>query len=318
MADLPVKGSIAAASSKEFFRDINSSTLGGQYVAFNMGLPQLRFPSATDLGLVAPGALSINNQYDLFPFKDNSLALTEIEVPTTIMILDKKTSNIQLQTNRFILQSISKPEQERFQIIETFGEPSVYFYDQRTRVYTLQGMLLDSEDPKQIENQGGSLSADKAKGKYYWATAFQAFYDDYLRGTKLKDSNSIAALFVDNNFIKGYPIQLVLGKSSGDTAHVVTFQMTWVIESETLLSRRKAEWLFKQGRVNKETVAAINAYFDALNTYNLAYVDWNREATPVGSVTALSTKKDAAETAVIQALKAVKAALDKAAGQSSK
>lgn len=300
-----------ALAAKDLSRVVNNSSLMGSYIPNNMALAKQYFPTVDSLGL---GTLLNLDKSTIFPFKDNSLAITDIEVPTTILVLSKGSGQIQLQTNRFILQSISKPSQERFQIIETFGDPAVYFYGDRTKVYTLQGLLVDAEDPLQVNNTGtGTPEQQRSKGKYYWATAFQDLYENHLRGTILTQRSQIAAIYVNNWFIKGYPVQLVINKESANTPQLASFQMTWVIEKESLLSATNAEWLYRNNTLKGEAAQALNAYLDALVKYDDAYLAWQKESKGVPDVTPLSQAKDRAASAVKTALKNLESAIVKEA-----
>jgi hypothetical protein len=255
------------AQASSDMRNFLSNNTNGRTILSAAAYPKRNFPTTDNLGL--KGLLDSNA---IFPFKNNSVALTDIEVPTTIVVLaGAKQNEIKYQTNKFILQSIIKPLQERFQIIETFGEPALYFYDKRTRIYTIQGLLFDAEDPSQLNNPGGTVASDTLKGANYWATAFQDFYDRALRGTVLAQKKWIAALYVNNWYIKGYPLNLTISKTSEALPQTVSFQMTWAIKSETLLSSQAARALWSKNRLSKDTIDAYNEYLGALSEYTAAY-----------------------------------------------
>jgi hypothetical protein len=309
---VPVAVPDSPAMASRNFKAVLNQTPNGDYAAMSLSYPKRNFPSATTLGLQAELGKYPGNMNNIFPFKDNNLASTEIEVPTTILVLEKETRKILLQTNKFLLQTISKPRQERFQIIETFGDPSVYFYGDRTRVYTIQGLLMDAENAPELGMDVKTAAQERAKGKYYWATAFQDFYENFLTGTKLKSAvpPRVAVLYVNNSFIEGYPIQLVVSKESMNMPQAASFQMTWVIEKETLLTQKFAEHLYMNNRITETTAAAINTYITAAANYEKAYKEWNTSAGGVTSTPALATAKDAAAQKVVSALSEVKVCLD--------
>lgn len=285
-----------ARYSSEFKNIVENSEYAGQDLAF----PRRRNPSVAELGLGS--LLARDNFGNIFPYKDNTISLTDTETPTTILILNKATSEIVYQTNKFILQQISKTNHERFQIIETFGDPSVYFYDKRTRIYNIQGILFDGENTKALLDVETGFS----ESKYYWATAFQAFYDDHLRGTKLKEQNFIAAIYVNNWFIKGYPIQLVISKEAQTMPQIASFQMAWVVESDNLLSKNKAKWLYGNGTMSAEVSQAVNNYLSAVTVYEQAYTAWGTGGMSAENISKLVADRDKAELAVKEALTIVK------------
>jgi len=79
-----------------------------------------------------------------FPFKRPIESLCPINTPATILILSDPGSKIQYSTNKFILQSITKPHNEKVQIMETFSNSHLFFFGERTKIYTMQGVVLDA------------------------------------------------------------------------------------------------------------------------------------------------------------------------------
>ena len=198
-------------------------------------------------------------------FKDPSMFIVTNETPTVMMILNKSDSKILNQTNKFLLQSITKPQQEKFQVIETFGKSHVFFYGERTRVYTIQGVLIDGL--RQYESFSAvTENQHRTQFSNNWSTALQDFYNTELRGTLLKDRGHIAALYVNGWMIRGYPVQLTIAKESNNMPDAVTFQMTWVIEDEILLNRGIVRDMYK----NPETGQVL----DAQNIVNKLLYDY--------------------------------------------
>ena len=203
-------------------------------------------------------------------FKNPSLNIVSHETPSVIMILDKKTSKITYQTNKFLLQSITKPQQEKFQVIETFGKPHLYFYGERARVYNIQGILMDAfydHLPEEDTVTVGNSRASNLSYRNQWALGFQNFYNNRLRGTKLKDAGAIAALYVNGWLVKGYPISLSIMKESNTLPDAVTFQMSWVIESELLLNSAKTESNYAASKDGGQLVALMNEKSALLTRY---------------------------------------------------
>jgi hypothetical protein len=95
----------------------------------------------------------------------------------------------------YILQRVEDQRNEKQQIIETFGDPFVYFFGERPRVVTFSGLLVSTED-------------------FNWRSQFWENYNEKLRGTKLVQQNARAYISFDTIIIEGYP----LAASAVDTA----------------------------------------------------------------------------------------------------
>jgi len=129
-------------------------------------------------------------------------------------------------SNKFFLQSISEVLQEKTQILESFGEPLILFFDERTKVHTFRGTFLDAAK--------GGPSGSRDEVSYNWAAAFRMFYNEKLRGTKLADNNEIAFLTVNDQIYIGYPTSLSMSTDS-NAPLTSAFSMTWIIVKQLLL-----------------------------------------------------------------------------------
>jgi hypothetical protein len=190
----------------------------------------------------ADDALTISTEQNE---KSHTINLSEIKQPAVISIFNATDRRIKYMTKNFFLQSITKPKLERFQIIETFRESKLFFFGERTKVYTIQGMLIEALDSSYTnDNIYGELMAVelgladvdrmfslRTRDQYRWSTSFQMFYDEQLRGTKLVEQNNIAGLFFERSSIIGYPVQLQLTRDTNNQ-YLVQFQMTWAVMEE--------------------------------------------------------------------------------------
>jgi hypothetical protein len=173
--------------------------------------------------------------------KTHTMNLEEIDQPAILTINSIDDGSIKFMTNKFFLQGITKPKLERFQIIETFRESKLFFFGQRTKVYNVQGMLLEalSNEPLSPLTPGFESFEkqvnDQMMDQFRWSTAFQTFYDEQLRGTKLTENNCIAGLYFERSSIIGYPLQLQIQRDSTNP-HLVQFQMTWAVFKEEFLN----------------------------------------------------------------------------------
>ena len=168
------------------------------------------------------------------------------------------------QTNRFILTNIIRQRTEKVQISETFGKPNALFFGERTKVYTIQGMVLDSKGGKHGDYE------------YEWSAKLQYFYDNYLRGSELTkktkengNTPGIAVLKADGLSISGYPTQLSFNKSA-EMQNYQQFNMTWIIDRDIterlLTSADPLTFKSPQIKGGKITTEQLNAYNKALQS----------------------------------------------------
>ena len=105
-------------------------------------------------------------------------------------IYDDQNPNIAYSTDysNFILQSIMEQRAEKMQVIQTFGEPYVFFFGEQPRLVAAEGILLNTED-------------------FNWRAEFWENYDRYLRGTKCVQNMTRAILSWDDIVLEGYFIK---------------------------------------------------------------------------------------------------------------
>lgn len=109
----------------------------------------------------------------------------------------------------FILQSVQDQRMEKQQIIETFGDPYIYFLGERPRIMQFSGMLMNSED-------------------FNWRSQFWYNYERYLRGTKLVQSNARAYVSWDTIVVEGYVLSAQATEDANDQ-HNVPFGLSMVV-----------------------------------------------------------------------------------------
>jgi hypothetical protein len=109
----------------------------------------------------------------------------------------------------YILQNVQEQRMEKQQIIETFGDPYVYFFGERPRIVQFSGQLISSED-------------------FNWRSQFWKNYDENIRGTKLVQNNARAYISFDTIVVEGY----VLTASAIDTAdspYTIPFNLSMLV-----------------------------------------------------------------------------------------
>jgi len=97
--------------------------------------------------------------------------------------------------SNFLLQSVAESREEKSQIVETFGEPYIFFYGERPRIIQCQGTLLNSED-------------------FNWRAEWWENYEKYLRGTKCVQNKTRVLLAWDDIVVQGYFLSASASESS--------------------------------------------------------------------------------------------------------
>jgi len=154
--------------------------------------------------------------------------ILEKDAPAFFYVVKKESGDpkkpqgyIEALSNKFLLTNIQENHLEKLQVLETFGEPVLYFFNERTKIYSLAGLFLNAY-------QGDD------KIIYNWALAFRSFYNDYLRGTKLAEAKNIAILAVDGMLMYGYAIAFNIVTDS-QNPHSVPFTMSYMVTKQVIV-----------------------------------------------------------------------------------
>ena len=145
--------------------------------------------------------------------------------PAVLYILDN-SGKITHMTNRFILTGVGKGRQEKAQIVETFGLPSILFFGERVKTYSFSGLLLET-----------TSSSQNYSGKYLWASSLVDLYDKYLRGSKLVENKSVAALSVKNSIVYGFVTALSTSENA-DNPRTASFNMSFIVTKEKMVGEQ--------------------------------------------------------------------------------
>ena len=120
--------------------------------------------------------------------KDDTYAILKVVQANgkPILLLDSGSADgWSPQTTNFILQSVKEARMEKHQIVETFGDPYIFFFGESPRFLDVSAILVNSND-------------------FNWLAEFWSNYDNYLRGTKLVEQGARTYLFYDDNIVEGY------------------------------------------------------------------------------------------------------------------
>lgn len=104
-------------------------------------------------------------------------------------------------TANFVLQSVQEQRIEKSQILTTFGTSYAYFFGEQPRQLEVTALLLNTPN-------------------FRWDLEWFYNYENFLRGSKLAASNTVAVLTYDNCIVRGYLTACTLGKTADNPRSV--------------------------------------------------------------------------------------------------
>jgi hypothetical protein len=111
------------------------------------------------------------------------------------------------RTANFIIQTVQEARMEKHQIIETFGEPYIFFFGEAPRFLDVTAILINSLD-------------------FNWEAEWWDNWEKRLRGTKSVELGARTYLFYDDSIIEGYMLMAQAMKTSDQPFIVqLTFRM---------------------------------------------------------------------------------------------
>jgi hypothetical protein len=103
--------------------------------------------------------------------------------------------------SNFLIQAVNEERAEKSQIVETFGEAFIFFFGERPRMLSIQGVLLNTFD-------------------FNWEAEWWFNYDNYLRGTKCVEKDARVFLSYDDVMVSGYIMAAQAGKNAQERNHI--------------------------------------------------------------------------------------------------
>jgi len=116
----------------------------------------------------------------------------------------------------FLLQSANEVSQEKYQLVETFGDTVAFFFGTRPKIYQYSGVLLNTAD-------------------YPWRDDWKNNYEETFRGTRCVENKKRAYLTYDYVLREGYILGMNIGQISASPNNV-DFNFTMFITREINLS----------------------------------------------------------------------------------
>jgi len=147
----------------------------------------------------------------------------------------------------FWLQSISEADTEKYQIIETFSSPMIYFFNRRARVYNYSFVLENTRNNP-------------------WKDRFKYAYDLLLRGTACVVNNTKVVITFENNTRRGYVLAAQFNESS-DNDNMATVSISMFVENETQqndpdITAVATELLLESDELTTAQASAVKANLD--------------------------------------------------------
>jgi len=104
-----------------------------------------------------------------------------------------KSGKSTMWTN-FILQSVVEQRQEKQQVVETFGDPYIFFFGENPRFLQCSAILVNSLD-------------------FNWQAEFWENYEENFRGTRCAEQGARVYMFYDDKVVEGY---MLMAKAVND------------------------------------------------------------------------------------------------------
>jgi hypothetical protein len=105
----------------------------------------------------------------------------------------------------FILQSVIEARQEKFQVVETFGDPYIFFYGEAPRFLECMSVLINSQD-------------------FNWQAEFWENYNEFLRGSKCAEMGARVYMFYDDKVVEGY---MMMASAITDASNPMAVQLSF-------------------------------------------------------------------------------------------
>lgn len=139
--------------------------------------------------------------------------------------------------HNFFVTGISHSDQEKMQVVETFGDDFVFFFGRRPLVIGVNGLLMNTTD-------------------FDWKSEWMENYNRYLRGTKCVENKTRVYLRIDDTLYSGYIFKTDVNDNS-DLPNVSQFSFNMLVFGHVDISER-----------------SVGSFIDTLSTPDGLYVEY--------------------------------------------
>lgn len=128
-----------------------------------------------------------------------------------------------LSFSKFSVQSLNEPDQERYQIVQTFGGDLIYGFGRQPRIMMLTGNVLNGKMKVQV-GDGQTRSMD-------WKNALQRNYDEYYRLTRCIENKQKIIIHAEHTVYSGYLLNMQTF-TNAETQAMSQVTMSFIIEEK--------------------------------------------------------------------------------------
>jgi len=149
---------------------------------------------------------------------------------TTVLAKIKESVDSSSRTtffDKFSVQSVSEPDEERYQIVQTLGADVLYAFGKRPRMIMLSGSIVNGRVRVRIGNE--EISMD-------WKNALRREYNRSLRSTKLIRNQQTVNIYLQDTVYTGYLLNLITNTTS-ESQNLSQVTMTILLKKERYLSQ---------------------------------------------------------------------------------
>jgi len=141
-------------------------------------------------------------------------------------LVDGSGTPHRISFDKFSVNSISEPDQERYQIIETFGGNIIFGYGRRPRIMQITGQVLNGRMDVKVGNEIRSMD---------WKNALQRQYDEHFRLSECIKNHKRILLKSQDTLYVGYLLALQNMVSSAQQA-VGQVTLTFIVAEREFVS----------------------------------------------------------------------------------
>lgn len=168
-------------------------------------------------------------------FKTGAKLLIKIVPSTSTSALPEE-----LVIDNFSLQGIAEPDEERYQIHETFESEVLFLFGRRPRVWTMQGIILNGNRPPDLTDEELAQlpfnnSIARQSESMDFANELIEKWNDSLRGSKAIESRSKTYISYEETVIEGTLLSMTLVRNS-QMPSAVNATITFIVHSRTTLN----------------------------------------------------------------------------------
>lgn len=164
-------------------------------VVVDQQLEEVRFRETADA--VVDSGIKKGGKIIIRITDDNEVADSMVSIARKRLIEDGPAS---LLFDKFSVQSISLPDEERFQVNETFGSNYVYGFGRRPQQLRLSGVVLNGRADVRVRGELRSMD---------WGNAFLRLYDEHYRLTSLLRRSKKMVIYAQDVIYTGYLVSIM-------------------------------------------------------------------------------------------------------------